>query len=295
MLKLHVKNGLIMNYTNLLNALDFSWNHQGESEILYRKVIDDCIVYLFALILGMDNLKKISDKKISQSEIIDYIIYMEDHSHITPKNQSVILILNGQYDLAVSPDCFRRLEKESNSVIKFVKIEKMDQIEYEIEHLKKDNNQIKALWIRAHGTPVSIGFSSGAKIKIEPNTILEDQVIQKEINKSQVFLKKQFDQLEPDAPIILESCSTGKKRANGKENIAQVIFSASGGRTVYAPSEDTLSIDKSISYDESQGFKVNFKAFQPSTYFAKNSMLARMSAIWHAYLNHEIDITCEFK
>lgn len=295
-----------MNHTNLPNALDFSWNHQGDIPYYLKnknlpiaqqisKIIDDYIVYLFALTLGMDNLKKISDKKISQSEIIDYITYVEEHSHTSPKNQSVILILNGQYDIAVSPDCFRRIGKESNSVIKFVTIEEMDQIEYEINRLKKDNNQIKALWIRAHGKPVSISFSRGAEIKITPNSVLEDQVSQKEIKNTSVFLQKQFNQLETNAPIILESCSTGKKRVNGKKNIAQVIFSTSGGRTVYAPSEDTLSIDKNISYDESQGFKVNFKTFQPSTYFAKNSMLARMSAIWHAYLNHEIDITCEFK
>ena len=103
-----------------------------------------------------------------------------------------------------------------------------------------------------------------------------------------------FLNLEQEALIILECCSTGRKTASGQENVAFFIASFAGGRMVYSPSRELHSIDENISY-VSRDFKVNFKTFQPAMHFAKNSCLARISAIWHAYLNQEIDITCEFK
>lgn len=293
-----------MNTTSLLEALDFTWNHNGD--MLYHlqnsklsvgekicKRINDYIVYLFALVLGVDTFKKISDKRISVKTIEDYEKYVNRHSHISLQNQSVILILNGENDIPVSHQIFERLEQQSNCKIKFVKIEDLNNIKRELESLKKANNTIRALWIRAHGTPVSIDFAIGAEVQIAQATPFDQSVNEQQIENTRLYLTEQLKELALDAPIILESCFTGQERESGKENMAQFFASAAGGRKVYAPSREALSIDN-ISYTE-RGFNVKIKSFQSSTYFAKGSCLARMCVIWHAFRNHQVDITCEFK
>lgn len=293
--------------TTLLEALDFSWNHANDwmYQIQQKnlpigarisKTINDYVVYLFASILGINTQEKIASKRTSLKTATEYNEYVSNNSYVNLRNQSVILILNGELDIPVSPESYRELEKQSGCKIKFKKVRNLDEISFELEALKKSNNKIKALWIRAHGTPFSVTFNEFTKINIDlsGDTQFEQEFLRKEIEKTRLFLQQQLKHLEHDAPIILESCFTGQKVEAGKENMAQFIANAAGGRKVYAPSREALPIDKGITYTSEKGFKVIIKSFQSSTYFAKGSCLSRICAIWHAFRHHEEEITCEF-
>ena len=158
-----------------------------------------------------------------------------------------------------------------------------------------NNNKIKALWVRAHGTPLAISLSRYAEINVAPPGQFDQIFGIERIRKARMFLQDQLKKLEPDAPVVLESCYTGQKMEDNKENIAQFIANVAGGRKVYAPSREAIPINKSMTYTPEQGFKVIIKSFQSSTYFAKGSCLGRICAVWHAFRNHLEDITCEFQ
>jgi len=287
--------------TDLAKAFDFSWKH--DEDLMYHvenrnlsivsKVatrMSDCIVYLFASMLGINSLEKVARGRISDETVDAYTAFVKSRTDIPVKNESMILILNGDYEVPVSPEGYQQLEKQSNCKIKCVRIRDLNEIGKTFDSIINDNNIIKALWIRAHGTPLSISFTSRAQIDVGPLTELEHMMGSKRIEKGQSLLQEQFKKLEADAPIILESSHTGQEIK--AENIAQFIFRAAGGRKVYAPTGPALAIDKGVSYHE--GFKVKIKSTQSSTTFPEGSCLARMSAIWHAFCKHEEEITRTF-
>lgn len=289
--------------TTILEALDFSWNHADDRmyQVEYQnlpilakisKIISDWIVYVFASILRIDTLEKIANRRISISAAEEYKAYIYNNSYTSLHNQSVILVLYGELAIPVSPESYRQLEEQSNCKIKFKEIERLEDIELELESLKRCNNKVKALWIRAHGTPFSITFNQDTRISIGPTGL--EKLDSSNRMETRTFLQKQLRQLEPDAPIILESCYTGQEMEVGKENVAQFIASVAGGRKVYAPSREALPIDKSIEYVPGQGFRVMIKSLQSSACFAQGSIFARMCAVWHAFCMNEEDITGEF-
>lgn len=108
------------------------------------------------------------------------------------------------------------------------------------------------------------------------------------------LLMDQFDKLEADAPIILESCYTGQEMAEGQENMAQFISRAANRRTVYAPSREALPIDKTVTFSQEHGFNVGIKGIKASTKFAKGSFLRRMHAVWLGFRGIQEDITRKF-
>jgi hypothetical protein len=284
--------------TTLLEALDFSWNHAQDwmYQAQYQKlsigakagkIISDCVVYLFASLLRVNTTEKIANRRISIKAANEYTDYVSSKSYANLRNQSVILVLNGELDIPTSPENFRRLETQSGCKIKFIKVQRFEDIKFEIESLKQCNNKIEALWIRAHGTPFSISFNQFEQINVDKTDY--------RIEDTRRFLQEQLEKLEQKAPIILESCFTGQKVEVGKENVAQFIASTAGGRKVYAPSREALPIGENITYVPEKGFKVVIKSFQSSTFFAKGSCLSRICAIWHAYRDHVEEITCEFK
>ncbi len=299
--------------TTLLEALDFSWNHRDDWHYQIKnrntpivtkiiKKLSDYIVYAFALILGVNNEEKLAKRRISLENTNLYNNYVIEKENVNYHEESIILIINGDGHIPVSTENFIRLEEQSKCKIKFVKIESLKDIELKFESLKKNNNKIKALWIRAHGTRTSINFNHSARIDISHPTQFADLTFQNHYNSDcnkqdkimQLLLQKQLEKLEQDSPIILESCYTGQMLENdNSQNVAQFIANTTN-LSVYAPSREALAIDDGITYDLEHGFKIKIKSIQSSTYFSKGSCLARMCAIWHAFRNHEEEITRKF-
>lgn len=287
--------------TSLLQALDFSWDHSSDMlwqaknlelsiwERMSRR-ISDYAVYIFAYLLGVE-IGKLAAKRIPAETKTQYDEYVSKNSYLELKNQPVILVLNGEQDIAAPPENFQQLEEQSRCKIVFLKAAKLTGISVFIDNLKKSSNQIKLLWVRAHGTPFSINFGGfiDERLDITSNDDRAEEYNRQEIEKTQRFIQEQFNQLEPDAPIILESCFTGQETSAGEKNIAQFIADAVK-RKVYAPSREALSI-KAVTFSQEEGFQVVMTGFQNSTYFAQGSFLARLSAILHAYRNHYEDIT----
>jgi hypothetical protein len=292
--------------TSIIDALDFRWNHTNDFlwQLQFQKlplrekickVISDYAVYIFAYILGADDLTKLGEKKTPLETKNTYDLYINKHnSYLLPYHKSIILILNGEGHIATSPETFQQLEDQSQCKIVFHDIRKLEDIAEIISSLRNRSNQIRALWIRAHATPETITFHQYEEgLDIRPLTETEQIIGSQRIEKTKKILQI-LNQLEPDAPIILESCSTGQKMEEGKENIAQFISRAAGGRKVYAPTREALVIDKTITYTKEKGFNVVINGLKSSTYFSKGSLMSRITAVWHAYRNHQEEITCEY-
>ncbi|GAB4228515.1 MAG: hypothetical protein Tsb0021_05920 [Chlamydiales bacterium] len=79
--------------------------------------------------------------------------------------------------------------------------------------LKENGCKIEALWIRANGTPTTITFQGDFTID-ELNIKLNDNF---NLEKVTSFCKAIDRNLEQKAPVILESCFTGKPMVAGEE------------------------------------------------------------------------------
>lgn len=88
--------------------------------------------------------------------------------------------------------------------------------------LKKNGCKIETLWIRAHGTATTITFPGDFTtdaLNIKPG----DGLIDFKLKKVTSFCEAIDQNLELEAPIILESCFTGKPMLAEEENIATFI------------------------------------------------------------------------
>lgn len=272
--------------TSLLEALDFTWNQDLLSRTQFIrlstyeklcKCISDYAVCAFAFMLRVGNHNR-HYKKILPT----HNAYVKAHSSL-PSNEKVILIIHTKNELPVSPEGYEELEKQSQYKIVFRQIESEKEIAEVLDQLKKQSNQIKALWIRAHGYPQQIILDNQFGISITCNSLFQAN-----------FLHTQLNKLDTDAPIILESCFTGKKMPQGQENMAQFISRAANGRPVYAPSREALVIDKTVTFSQEKGFHVAIEGIKASTKFAKGSFLRRMHAVWLAYRGVKEEITRKF-
>jgi hypothetical protein len=280
--------------THLLEAFDFDWDHTGDilwglknqnNPVWMRigKRISDYIVYYVALVLRVD-VDSLARKSISEITRREYKTYVETHRWTDFRNEKVILILNGEADLPTSPEKFQQLERQSQCKVLFVKVSELKDISGTIDTLKRQGNTIQVLWIRAHGFPQSILFSPYCQLKITPAPY------EPYVYTPNELCEKHFKKLEANTPIILESCNTGQDMPEGQENIAQCIAKLAQ-RKVIAPMMQTLPID--ITYSNGD-FHVMMKSIKPASYFAKGSLFARLEAVWHAYWNHQIEISCVF-
>lgn len=280
--------------THLVEALDFDWEHTGDNlwwqenqnhPVWTRigKKVSDYIIYGVAHLLRV-YAGPLAGKSISEVAYREYKTYVETHQAIDFRNKKVILILNGEADLPVSPEKFQQLERQSQCKILFVKVSELKNISDTIDTLKRQGNTIQALWIRAHGLPQSIHFASYCKLDITPSSPKID------VQTTTEFCKKHFKKLEANNPIILESCNTGQDMPEGQENIAQSIAKLAQ-RKVIAPLMPTLPID--IAYSNGD-FHVTMKSIKPASFFPKGSLFARLEAVWHAYWNRQIEITRVF-
>jgi len=289
--------------TSFLEAVDYQWNHkgdyfwewrQGQKPIHERvgKIVSDYVVFIFAYLLGLNNLENKAIKRTSAQTKEDYEKYVKERQYSKPKNSSVILVLMGEDDLVTSPATFEELERQSGYKVVFEKMD-LDLFPYRIDALKKNSSKIEALWIRTHGMPTQMIFDCyGSCIEVPKHSWEEKQL------KIYKTFKTQFSKLEEQAPIILESCHTGQEipseKGETQENIAQVIARLAGGRTVYAPSREALPIDRGVTFSKDEGFSVTMKSTTSCKSFGKGSLLGRLCAVWHLFRDHEEAVTRKF-
>jgi len=150
------------NGTSLIEAMHFSWNYSPiEIAANYKQslLVSDIFIFTFATLLGIGSLDKLHAKLTILSTVTEYDDYISTKSQTNPRNESVILIVNGEMDNPVDPQTYKQVEEQSNYKIVFAKVKELKDISTVIADLKRSSNQIKGLWIRAHGTPTSIHFS----------------------------------------------------------------------------------------------------------------------------------------
>jgi len=170
------------------------------------------------------------------------------------------------------------------SVIRY-NISSVREINEHASNLKLKGRKISALIIRAHGSQELMIL--GPK---NPSQIYAITPIAK------IFLKETFDNLEPDAPIILESCSTGKLDENGR-CIAKSIANYAK-RTVFAPNEDAeaISVRYTLKKDKLTASFYNRKKTNFSGFFGSllNAFYEIMYVVFRVdYLSK--NISSEFK
>lgn len=271
------------------------------------KMANDCISYsFFSTAYHLLGTKEIDTTKRAEilKEYTQYIKGVEESP--LPKNQDIILVLNAEEDktdsFAVSPKNFIELEKQSGCKIVIKRISKLQDIKDGIDLL--GTNRIKALWIRGHGEPESINFSTNYRLGLqsgelniqEPQDSYEKSFNKDKIKKLKEFFKDIFDRLDPSAPIILEACSTGKE-LEGRQNVAQFVAQLADGRSVYAPSRAAVSKynERIVTYTKEEGFKVNFESYAITSDSDIQSLSGRLSLFWNMSRLRMQDVTCIFK
>lgn len=158
--------------------------------------------------------------------------FKKDHSLEKINNQNMILVLEAKHDHngAFQEDqrpLFQKLER--TYPVAFEIVSSIEDVANCVERARLQNNQIKALWLRAHGNPHEMTLDKDKSLSIDNTWMLEHH----------------FNLLEPEAFIILDSCSTGRKNPYYM-NLAQNIASYARKKTIISSSEDTLSFSMKI-------------------------------------------------
>lgn len=111
-----------------------------------------------------------------------------------------------------------------------------------IFQMKKQNNRITSLWIRAHG--ISTGFTLNKFPKELPRDPMQSPYISNLYPYYALkLLKPALSLIEKDATIVLGSCSTGRINAEGAKSIAQSIATLAPGRRVIAPTQKVSAFE----------------------------------------------------
>lgn len=144
------------------------------------------------------------------------------------------------------------------------------------EKVQKIAKKVKWLWINAHGSPTTMHLEGTNKITIE--------------NVAEV-VESLKDILEPDADILLNSCSTAGKNVSG-ENIATKLSELLPGRTVWAAKDILYYTNINIESDLS--IKVNLQSAKTRLSY----LIEKVSNILHLRPFHPIkneDLTVRLK
>lgn len=288
---------LIKNETTLLDAFRIQEGISGWGQYLefqnlslrqkITRLVSDYTIKFFAYVLGV----KISGRNV---EVVgkrydEYANAKEQNSSYC-RDQKVILVLHIKGSIPTEPTYFKELEKQSEYKVVFKEVDSVEQASKGMTDLKKNGCKIEALWIRAHGTPTTITFRRDFIITDELNIKPQDGSIEFNLKKVTSFCEAIDQNLELEAPIILESCFTGKPMLAEEENIATFI-SRVAHRKVFAPKREALNIDGGVTYSKEKGFNVEIKSFQADRYFTPLSFLAKLSAVWLAFRGYKEDIT----
>lgn len=138
-------------------------------------------------------------------------------------NSEVVVVLTAANDcngaLAI-PNFLNtyRLHRVKNVKVIYKRISSISDINKKITKIKNRNNSIKGLWLKAHGH-----FS---------NILLGDPQEEGLITKDNAHQLTSLKMLEPNATIILDSCSTGHVIEEGNTNIAQSLAEQSAQKII---------------------------------------------------------------
>lgn len=287
---------VMKNETTLLDAFriqeDIPWwiqYNEFQNLSLRQKIIrlvNDYTIKFFAYVLGV----KISGRNVEGvGRRYDEYANAEEQNSSYCHRQKVILVLHIKGSIPTEPIHFEELEKQSRCKVVFKEADSVEEASKSMTDLKDNGCEIKALWIRAHGTSTTITFQgdfTADALNIKPH----DGLIDFNLKKVTSFCKAIDQHLESTAPIILESCFTGKPMLAEEENIATFI-SRIAQRKVFAPKREALNIDGGVTYSEEKGFNVEIKSFQADRYFTPGSFLAKLSAVWLAFRGYKEDVT----
>lgn len=128
---------------------------------------------------------------------------------------------NGAFSFQNSGQISKTLYNQDHTKIVERSISSIEELDTFLTQMKTQNNRIKGLIIRAHGSPDTCDLDNSECISTN---------VGRNIDKLHAPLQK----LEKDATIILISCSTGKP-IDGRLNMAGTIANLAPGRIVMAP------------------------------------------------------------
>lgn len=166
-------------------------------------------------------------EKVANSEVVLVLEANHDHNRIFQEDQRAL---------------FKKIKQRY--ALAYEKISNLKDIQDQIDKVQKQNNKIKAIWIRAHGSPTSLCLDKNSYLNLS--------------NISQ--LSPSLNKMEPEGSIILDSCSTGREK--NFLNIAQAIAFFAQGRTVIASSRDTTKF--SLKLGKENLFDIKFWTAFPS-------------------------------
>lgn len=170
-------------------------------------------------------------------------LFLNDHNSNLIYKKKVVLIID------CTQDHNGALSHSYNFYSNVKKIEEQFSVAYQkgcdhlsvnacIERLKENNNKIISIWFRAHGFETQLG----------------------ELPSKSIHLLK-LDELEADATILLDACSTGKSISNNTDaNFAQLMAVHAKGRVVCGARDDTSCLIINSIYP----LKVSFYALSPN-------------------------------
>jgi hypothetical protein len=224
-----------------------------------------------------------------------YTDYISRRSDLNLQNRNIVVILTSARDenrtFVVDPKKYQKIEDQSGYDIVCISGSKVSDFAHSISRLHDNHNHIKALWVRAHGSPERIEFG-----EIAPSSSMRLDEHSAETDTSfnpfnQPLMQTLCSKLDPDAPIVLESCCTGAQLPNKQKNIAQLFAINAEGRKVYAPS--TITIDADISFEKRE-WHVQLKNFKEPKSFNIYSLLDRIKIIWYTLRLYTEDVTATF-
>lgn len=160
-------------------------------------------------------------------------------------NSDVVLVLTAKHDdngslSFIKPVTAFRLHNQKHTKIVYKTVSSLGDIQSAIETMKTQNNRLKGLWIHAHGS--TTGFQLGEDLHDPNSEIRNSDSIDSRYHvhlENAKCLRRSFSKLEDDAVIILQCCSTGKIKNDGRASIAQTFATIAPGRRVIAPTKNS--------------------------------------------------------
>lgn len=169
--------------------------------------------------------------------------FKKNHAIDKVANSDVVLVLEAKHD---HNDSFQWDQRnifcgvKKKYALAYEKVSNLKDVAKSIERVLMRNNQIKAIWIRGHGNPESIGLDNESELNM----------------RNVALLTHHFRQIDPKGCIILDACSTAGEKSKGDLNIAQKIALLVEGRKVIAPSQDTTQFSIKVGKENPLDLKI---------------------------------------
>ena len=196
---------------------------------------------------------------------------LERANYIKDKNtRKTMLFLRPKADWNGGPSCIYDtdrsiLEKLSEEYAIFERrVGCVDDINLALEEMKSKNKTVNLLWLRAHGSKDSmhLGYREGEVKYYNDGGINPDGTLKYYHNDVRSI---RFDQLDPEATILLNACSVGKPNPHYFNFCEQVQLSAGPKRKVYGPKKSISVLALQLMDPKKLTFK--FKTGTPSEFF----------------------------